>query len=313
MKKLWLLLLFLIIIGLACIYIFIPSKITIVKVVNISCNINSTQRFLTSNTGWHKWFPTGRENEKTKTDNIYKYKNNSFIIPKFSSNGIPVLINHNEKLFKGVINIIPLLKDNVAIQWESEMPRTINPIAMLRNYANAKKLYNDMGDILKSLKSFLEKSENIYGISIKEIKVTDTLLVATKFNTREYPQLLTVYNEIDSLNKYAALNGATQNSYPMMHINKINERYETMVAIPINKPVAETNDFFLRRMVPGKILVTEIKGGDSSVGKAYRQMDTYMLDNERTGMALPFQSLVTDRRKEKDSSKWITKIFYPVM
>lgn len=268
---------------------------------------------MTSNAGWHSWFPAGPENEKNNIADIYRFKNSSYVIPKFSNNGISILINHNETSSKSVINIIPIGKNILAIQWEIEMPRVINPIFMLQNYLNAKKLYSDIGDILENLKSFLEKNENIYGIYIKEIKVTDTLLIATKFITKEYPQLSTVYNEIDSLNKYAALNGATQNSYPMMHINKINEHYETMVAVPIDKPVAEINDFFLSRMVPGRILVTEVKGGDSSVHMAYRQMDTYMVDNERTGMALPFQSLVTDRRKEKDSSKWITKIFYPVM
>jgi hypothetical protein len=30
-------------------------------------------------------------------------------------------------------------------------------------------------------------------------------------------------------------------------------------------------------------------------------------------MAMPFQLLVTDRSKEKDSTNWITQLYYPVM
>ena len=38
-------------------------------------------------------------------------------------------------------------------------------------------------------------------------------------------------------------------------------------------------------------------------------MDDYHL----TSPAISFQSLVTDRQVEKDSLKWITKIYYPIM
>ena len=67
-------------------------------------------------------------------------------------------------------------------------------------------------------------------------------------------------------------------------------------------------------MLPGgNILITEVKGGPEEIKKAYRQVELYISDFQRVAPAIPFESLVTDRRAEKDSTKWITRIYYPVM
>ena len=65
-------------------------------------------------------------------------------------------------------------------------------------------------------------------------------------------------------------------------------------------------------MVPGNILVSEIKGGDYSAREALREMHQFMTDNNMSSPAIPFQSLVTNRMEEPDTLKWITKIYYPV-
>ena len=44
-----------------------------------------------------------------------------------------------------------------------------------------------------------------------------------------------------------------------------------------------------------------------------KQMEQYVSDHKYVRIAIPFQSLVTDRMNEPDSSKWITKIYYPIM
>ena len=65
-------------------------------------------------------------------------------------------------------------------------------------------------------------------------------------------------------------------------------------------------------MVPGKILVAEVKGGAYTADEALRQLTMYMDDNHLVSPAIPFQSLVTERSKEPDTTKWITKIYFPV-
>ena len=63
----------------------------------------------------------------------------------------------------------------------------------------------------------------------------------------------------------------------------------------------------------GNILITEVKGDNKEIQKAYTQIQHYISDYKRIAPAIPFESLVTDRRKQPDSSQWVTKIYYPVM
>ena len=63
----------------------------------------------------------------------------------------------------------------------------------------------------------------------------------------------------------------------------------------------------------GNILITEVKGGSNKINNAYKQIRNYISDYNRIAPAIPFESLVTDRSKEPDSSKWVTRIYYPVM
>ena len=54
-------------------------------------------------------------------------------------------------------------------------------------------------------------------------------------------------------------------------------------------------------------------GGNQMIEQGLKQTEKYIRDYRRSIIALPFQSLETDRLKETDSTKWITKIYYPVV
>jgi hypothetical protein len=60
------------------------------------------------------------------------------------------------------------------------------------------------------------------------------------------------------------------------------------------------------------VLRAEVKGGNATVEEALHQMKIFISDYQKTAMAIPFESLVTDRSKEPDTSKWITRIYTPV-
>jgi len=56
----------------------------------------------------------------------------------------------------------------------------------------------------------------------------------------------------------------------------------------------------------------DVIGGSYTVEDALKQMKIYMNDYQKRAMALPFQSLVTDRSKQPDTLKWITRIYTPI-
>jgi hypothetical protein len=47
--------------------------------------------------------------------------------------------------------------------------------------------------------------------------------------------------------------------------------------------------------------------------EAEKQLENFQKDNRKIVMAMPFQQLVTNRMKEQDTLKWVTRIFLPVM
>ena len=303
--------------GLALIssYFIIPAKINFAKVVYIKTKINIANRFLMDESKWGRWFPSASVNNLSAPPgkNIYKYNNYFFSVEKKMMNAAEVSISNNQTLLKSLITIISINGDSVAIEWKSEMPRSSNPINRIRNYIKAKELQNNMADILKHLQTFLEEKENVYGIHLHEIISKDSTLVATKCVTTGYPSTSDIYNLIASLKKYIISQGAKETNFPMLHVKKVNDtKFETMVAIPVNKYLEGNDKIFFKRFVPWKVLTAEVKGGIYTINEALDQMGIYMTDYQKTAMAIPFESLVTDRSKQPDTLQWITRIYTPV-
>ena len=81
--------------------------------------------------------------------------------------------------------------------------------------------------------------------------------------------------------------------------------YLVRVAIPVDKQLPASGNISYKWMLGGgNILITEVKGGHAEIKKAYDQTELYVADHNRVAPAIPFQSMITDRRQEKDSTKW---------
>jgi len=315
MKKLLTIILAVFAMLLICVYIFIPAKIDFSKVIIIKTKINIANRFLMDESKWEKWFLSDSTSRLSpQFDNRhYQYKNYFYRIEKKMLNTAEVSISNNQTSLKSLIHMISINEDSIAIEWESEMPESMNPIRKLQNYIKAKNLQNNMSDILNHLKTFLEQNEKVYGIYLHEIISKDSTLIATKCITTVYPSTSDIYKLISNLKKYIIKHDAKENNFPMLHVKKVNgTTYETMVAIPINKYLEGNDTIFNKRFVPWKVLTAEVKGGTYTVNEALRQMANYITDYRKEAMAIPFESLVTDRSKQPDTLQWVTRIYTPV-
>lgn len=313
MKKLLLVLVSICIIFLACVYIFLPSKITFSEVYILNTKVSIANRLLLNENYWHKWWPPATTDKKNVQDkNAFVYKNYDYSLDKKMMNAGEVSISGEHISLKSLLNIISVNSDSVVINWKSEMPATSNPLGRIKNYFHARHIKTSMTEILETFQAFLKKTENVYGLSIGQIQVKDTLLISAKFSTQQYPSTNDIYAEINSLKKYIAAEGAGETNSPMLNIIHDSTNYRTMIAIPISKVIPTKDDYEIKRMVPGKILVTEVKGGQSRAKEAMRQLTFFLSDNNISSPAMPFESLVTNRSLEPDTSKWVTKIYYPI-
>ena len=91
------------------------------------------------------------------------------------------------------------------------------------------------------------------------------------------------------------------------------DSFETQVAIPTSHLLQNNGEIFYRKMIPGNFLSAEVKGGEYTIRQSMQQLDFYMKDHKKIQVAQPFEQLITDRSLETDTSKWITRIYLPVV
>lgn len=314
MKKFSLFLLALICIAAIGIYFFIPADIRFSELAIMKANSQVAARVLSDKGKWMKWFPgESKSTTSNKTNkNIFTFKNYEYTVGNSIMNTMQVSIGNSVKEVKTLITLVPITTDSVIVKWDGEINGGLNPISRIKSYNKAKEIENDMAMILKNLQSFLEKKENAYGFIITEERVADTILISKKYYSNTYPSTADIYYLISDLRKYISSEGAEETNPPMLNIAKEGSNYRTMVAIPVNKILPGKNDFVFKRMISGKILVAEIKGGQYSASQALDQLNLYASDYKLSSPAIPFESLITNRSQEPDTTKWITKIYYPI-
>jgi hypothetical protein len=60
-------------------------------------------------------------------------------------------------------------------------------------------------------------------------------------------------------------------------------------------------------------MTADIRGGAYTVDEGMRQLELFIQEYNRTKVATGFQILITDRKNEPDTTKWITKIKIPIV
>lgn len=302
MKKLIISIVIVLLLLIAGIYIFIPRSATVSETLTISSTLNSTNRFVTDSAAWKTWWP----DSSTSEGFIFKPGKRGF-------NSINVLIQNENTTVESRITLLPVKKDSVFLEWRGIYQSGNNPLARIKTYREQDAIKKSMKDALVHLKTFLENNANIYDNAIERTKVKDTLLIATQIFSADTPSVNEIYSLINRLKEHAKNEGAQQTGYPMLNTRPSEDnRLETMVAIPIDRRVKETSAVFIRTLVPGNILVTETKGGPHTIRNAFVQLEKYLSDYHMESPAKPFQSLITNRQSEPDTSKWVTKLYYPV-
>jgi len=300
------------------VYIFIPGKIEISKVLVVNCTEDATNRWITSEAKWKSWWPAADSTNElagAQSATSFTYQKHQYKLTLGFPDQVKILIQHDGTSDSSVIYITPFPSpDTIGLTWQCAIHSSLNPVKRILQYQQAVNIKKNISDLLQHLQAFLENRENLYHISIEEILVKDTSMMSVQINTPESPNTQTIYKMIARLKNYIKQQGANETNHPMINITRMEkDHYETRVAIPIDRELKGDKEIFYKRMVPGNILVAEVRGGDYSINQAIKQMENYIRDYRKVIIAIPFQTLVTDRMSEPDTSRWITKIYYPII
>jgi hypothetical protein len=296
---------------LACVYIFIPRQLNLSGIAYINCAPEAAYRFLSDEGKWPEWWPGYKS--AAAPGRSFTYMGDEYRITKKMYNRLDIAILHGGEQIDSRINLLPLHADSLILQWQCSLSSGNNPFTRIAQYKKAVDIKKNMSGILQQLDAFLGKKENVYGINIQRTSTSDTMLIATKTLLPAYPSTAAVYRLIDTLKNYISSQGATITGYPIMNVDQQEDRqFRLMVAIPVNHLIPGKGTIFQQKMIPGAFMVADVTGGESSVTRAQYQMRLYFADYKKMAMAIPFAALITDRSKEPDTSRWVTRIYAPV-
>ena len=301
-----------IIIGaLGYIYLYIPTtlKISTFKVAN--AYEMTVTRVINDSTLLNKSMSTFIDNSQHKiiANGI------TFIIKPALSNIVEIEIASKNIKTKSFLTANDVTKETTALNWFLEFRTNWNPIQRIKDYQEALAIKNATTLLLNNISAFVEQPKNIYGFDIKEVTLQDTVLITSKFISKQHPTNDQIYKEAAALNSYLSGFQKKPLNNPMVTIleNPTND-FTVMVGISINGEIPETSNFRIKKMpVNGKMFVGEITGGTTTILKSYDALKTFLLDSKRPSPAVPFELLINNRKQVSDSSQWKTRIYYPVM
>ncbi len=294
-------------------YIFISSNTALTKVALFNANKRTVYRCLTHENLLRAFL--NKDNQSVYKDSGFSFEHNDiqFQFKQRLFDLVEVSIGYKQKLQKSYIAINEITPDSAGAEWKTELITSTNPVIRIQDYLFARKLHASMGYVLQQLQAFVVNKKNVYGLNIERTLVTDSLLITSKTISLQYPSHEHYYKMIKQLQDYVMVSGASPSNYPMLNIALIDSNHiETTVAIPVNKEIKDNGSIRFKRMFPGNILTAEVKGGVITVEEGFRQLNNYVSDYQLVPPAISFQSLVTDRLAERDSAKWITKLYYPI-
>ena len=297
----------LLIVIVTAISLLIPSPLSVGVATKVNCNTAALSRTIIN----QQWFAAFYRH----TDSSFMLDNYTYVITKKLANAAVVLIKSKDYSYNSNIALIPLTTDSTIIEWTTQAATSGNPLEKIASYFKAQALHANMEKVLHQSKKFFENPENIYGYNIRRTTLSDTLIISAKQLSKAYPAVSEMYTLVQKIQQYITTHGAAITSYPMLNVNNTDSGFVTMIGIPTTKELPSEGIFSTRHLVPmkDKILTTEVKGGTATIQQAYRQIELYIDDRSLGTPVIPFEYMITDRSKEQDTTKWITKIYYPII
>lgn len=307
MKRVVVILMVLLIILTGVLYVGISSTQSFSKSVVVACTNEGALRVLVNERNSKMGWPGEKINDST-----FLFEDLQYVVGS-------TLINVTDLLFvnKGKATFIVeernLDTSGFIINYVSTLP--MQPLDRIKIYLQTRSIQSQIERLLTALKKNFDGEELVYGIKIQKDRVADTAMISTKTIMNHYPSPKEVYDLIDAIRNYIKTNGGEETSAPMLNVyEESTNQYLVMVAVPTKTIVNGTETFLLKRMLAnGFMLVSDVTGGNSTIQQAEKAMKQYVTDHHKSSPAIPFQMLLTDRRAEPDTTKWKTRLYYPVM
>lgn len=311
MKKPVLLVFGLLFLAFVSVYFIIPQKIQITRVVEIDATDINISKFLVNKRPWAKWWP----GKHIATDSSsYSYKNIGFTLQENTNSEMHALIKQDDIELNSALTYATTGEGMCEVTWVAEKQSSLNPVERVAEYFKIKRIATHLDALLVDFKKFMQADMNVYGMNITISHIKNPIVLATTVNLNDYPSAELIYSKVDELRKQIRAENALAVDSPMMNVYPIETGgYQVMVAIPVSKTIKPGKNMVINNLVKNaNVLEAQVKGGKNTVLNAFTQLKNYQKSHRLISPAMPYELLITNRLAEKDTAKWVTKVYWPI-
>jgi len=274
----------------------------------VNCTPTAATRIMSDSKNWKLWWPG-----EIQKDSIFLFKEQPVQIQTILLNGFYANISLGDIPAFIDIQFLSAPNKQSEFSYSYTLYYSSNPFNKLLQFIKTSTVKSELDSLLNGIKINLEDIKKVYGFEIIEERVPNAIHISNKKAFDHYPTTEDIYSSVDELYNYISKNEAKAVNAPIYNIFTPDDKtYQLMVAVATDRPLPTNNIFLFKEMVRGKIIVGKSIGANSKIDQCLKQVEYFLKDHGRSSPAIQFNRLITDRRKEKDSTKWITTINYPV-
>jgi predicted transcriptional regulator YdeE len=291
-----------------CVVKLLPTTKTVSETVDVYCPIDALNRNISDTTNWNKWWPG-----KKLSNANYSFDDKEIAIKTFLLNGFTAQTQSGGKQIKIDLRALTISSYTSQINLTTEYEFSSNVITKLIQYLSLLKDKSAFAEFLHQIQTVFSSIEKTYGFTIERQKVPNSSYISVKNSFNHYPTTEEIYSMLQKLEKYIELQNSKVTNSPILNIHTDNNKeYEAMVAIATDRDLPSNNKYFLKNMMLGNIMVAEVKGDRKKIDECIQAMKYYISDYRKSTPAIYFERLITNRLTEKDSTRWVTTVNFPI-
>jgi len=259
---------------------------------------SSMTRAMTQTSKWNEWMP--KEIDLIATSSLV-----ATIQAELNLDDIQVPVVFSVENGEG---------NNSIIRYETSMNNIgWSPIERIQYYLFSKKIEAQLNLALTAATAHYNYNKGVYGFDIVETKVKDSSYLAIDQTLTDTPSLVQIYQMVDQLAAFINTQKGKAIGDPMVNITRVEAKeVYIQVAIPLERDIPVNGAFSIKKMVLGNLLSVKVQGDQAKVNEAFDATKQYITDKQKTSPAMPYVIYNTNRLLEKDSSRWVSTISYPI-
>ena len=286
--------------------LFLPATSTMRSSQTVYCTNEAMTRWTVNPSNWKAWWPGQVVNDSTLELNGQEYQVEIVLL-----NGFRAL--RRDRMERIEFQFVPHVNDSSLLSLTRTQATGWNPFSRISKWVERRVSADYSDPLLKSLCTFFDDPTRVYGFSIKRDKVVHVSWMSAKQTFDHLPTVSEIYNLLDGLVAYIESQNGVIQADPILHVRSLDDQtMELMVAYPTDRALKPNDRYSVKSMIPGFLLVGEIRGGPHSISQAEQNLEYYMRDHKLQSPAIPFQTLITNRAKVADTTQWVTRLNYPV-